>query len=162
MDNLNVTTTYEVARGLLARVGKMTLNLIVDSGAECSLMASETYDKINKKYVKNFVSNTTDRKVRSVSGGTLIIKGDADVQIKIGKERIWTRFTLIENMPRPYSLLGMNFLTDTGARIDFRSRTLAVGQSVVLLKSKDDIKAGDPTVLLTTSHRYVIPPTLLE
>ena len=135
-------------------VGTEHILALVDSGADLSIVSA----KVLKKIKPHLVKKQTDSKqtlLRSVTGDTLIVLGLVQIHLSFGNQKFWHHFHVIENTTKKM-ILESDFLFETGATIDLRGRTLALGSEVVLLKDKS-YPQGD-CMIVNTVDKVVLNP----
>ena len=98
-------------------------------------------------YIKSFRQGS-NLLMKSVTGHALEMKGQAKLQFYIGNELISHEFCVVSNATKPM-ILGSDFFIGTGAKIDLKNKTLALGENVVILRDNLEYlrdKLGVPNV----------------
>ena len=98
---------------------------MIDTGAEVSLVSEKVIEKINPK------PKLSRRKValQSVSGGALFVKGNTDLEFKVGFFFFHT-FQVVRGLNRNF-ILGTDWMSKNGVRIYFDLQKLRVGNLYV-------------------------------
>ena len=93
--------------------------------------------------------------LRSVTDDTLNVLGLVQIHLSFGNQKFWHCFHVIENTTKKM-ILGSDFFIETGATIDLRGRTLALGSEVVLLKDKS--YPQEDCMIVNTVDKVVLNP----
>jgi hypothetical protein len=122
---------------------------IVDSGADTTLISKKLVNKLNINYKTDNQKNT---RFLSASGGELNTVGHCIIDIMIGKIKIRQLCTVIENLSTNI-LLGTDLLTNYGATINFKDKTMSIGKNTVNIHTAGSLSNH----CLTAKSNIMIP-----
>ena len=106
------------------RVGKISQSAMVDSGAQISCMSEEIFRKSGLS--EQFELQKPDLEyVLGVSGTPVKVKGTVVLPIAISKLEVQQKFYIFEKFRQPI-ILGVDFLIDQRAKVNFEDFTLEV------------------------------------
>ena len=141
------------------RVGKVSQSAMVDSGAQISCMSEEIFRKCGLS--EQFELQKPDLEyVLGVSGTPVKVKGTAVLPIVISKLEVQQKFYIFEKFRQPI-ILGVDFLIDQRAKVNFENFTLEVQgglttakmfanpQKLALARSVNKISIPPKTVVVT-------------
>ena len=126
--------------------------LLVDSGADSSLIDKSIFQKIPKHLISNRTFHSVS--IRGISGSTLENVGQATISTRIGHNHFPISFHIVEGLGKA-GLLGSDFFHSVGATIDFAQQTLCIGNDIILLTPK---KQAHGLSLVRTTQKIVLPP----
>ena len=132
--------------------GKQKLYALVDSGADISIISATTFRKFASKLVLNKCAS--DVNIKGATGHKLRALSKVQLKFKLGKTHFVHEFHVVENFKRSV-LLGIDFLIENKATLDFGKRSLAIGGQVVLLKDK---RVDTDCALVHVHGRQVLQP----
>ena len=127
---------------------------LVDSGADISLISRQAFDKIPQKYVFQF-SRKGCTPLQSVSGHRLKNFGTAVLPVEMSKFCKTFRFQIVEGL-KNHCILGNDFLSHFGAKLDFGKKTLNIHNNVIPLRPQQ-LTCQSVTSLVRTSEKTTIP-----
>ena len=133
-------------------VGKSRVHALLDTGADVSLVSSKLLEKVRSFISKNSI-HPSKLEVRGVTGQSLKIKGEVELPVRLKSRTLPHTFVIVETLAHPM-LLGSDFLSTFGAKLDFSQRTLAIGNEVVLLREKPSYN-DDCDIALVKSQKTV-------
>ena len=126
----------------------------MDTGADVSLISREAFDKISKKHVYKF-SKKDCTPLQSVSGHKLKNFGTVVLPVEISKFCRTYKFQIVEGL-RNQCILGNDFLSRFGAKLDFGKKTLNIHNSVIPLRPQH-LNCQSVTSLVRTTQKTTIP-----
>ena len=136
--------------------GKKRLFALVDSGADISLITSHVLKSLPRDCVTTI--RDTSIHVSGVTGKSLSILGAVKLNFSIGKSSLSHVFYVVKEMTKP-AILGADFLSAVGAKLDYGGKTLAIGKTVVLLKDKALLRyESDECMLVRAKKASKVPP----
>ena len=127
---------------------------LVDSGADVSVISETSFKRIKAAHILSFAS-TFDLSLKGVTGHGLQIVGKAKLKFQIGEQSLIHEFYVVNNSTKQM-ILGSDFFISSGAKIDLRNKTLALGDQIIVLRDKLGVPV-DCAVVYTAS-RVVLPP----
>ena len=132
-------------------IGKNKTHALLDTGADVSLVSSKLLERIRNCISRNSIC-PSKLEVRGVTGQSLRIKGEVELPVRLKSCTLAHTFFIVETLGHPM-LLGSDFLSTFGAKLDFGQRTLAIGNEVVLLSDKP--RNDDCDIALARSRKTV-------
>ena len=131
--------------GILANYGNFSLCALVDTGAQVSLIGEDTFHKIKTGH--EIIENNPSERLRGIVGKATNCIGIVHLNITVGQKELTSfPFAIVKQNCIPHCLLlGVNFISGHGFRIDFtRSKfwTSSDGGEVIdssLLSCMDDL-----------------------
>ena len=103
-------------------IGKNKSHALLDTGADVSLVSSKLLKRVRNCISRNPIC-PSKLEVRGVTGQSLRIKGEVELPVRL-KSR---------TLAHTFFIVGSDFLSTFGAKLDFGQRTLAIRNEVVLL-----------------------------
>ena len=132
-------------------IGKLSVNLLVDTGSATSLLSVETFKKIKGA---DSILRPTDARLSTASGKPMDVSGEADIHLRIGGI-VYPRTVVIADLGEMEGILGLDFLEDNQALIDVAAGYIQTAEGQVILHRGD---LGD-RVSLCIAKDVVVPPT---
>ena len=127
---------------------------LVDTGADISLISREAFDKISKKHVLRF-SRKDCTPLQSVSGHKLKNVGTAVLPVEISKFCRTFKFQIVDGL-KNHCIIGNDFLSHFGAKLDFGKKTLNIHNNVIPLRPQH-LTCQSVTSLVRLSKKTTIP-----
>ena len=87
-------------------IGKLSVNLLVDTGSAMSLLSVETFKKIKGA---DSSLRPTDARLSIASGKPMDVSGEADIRLRIGGI-VYPRTVVIADLGGMEGILGLDFL----------------------------------------------------
>ena len=106
---------------------------MIDTGADKSLISSESYSQIKSKFCLE--KKPFRLRLKGVTGHCLKTSHSAVLRFRIGKLVLKHEFIIVEGLHHDI-IVGVDFLTKQKARLDFDKRTMSIGKHVTVLKSR--------------------------
>ena len=125
---------------------------MIDTGADKSLISSESYSQIKSKFCLE--KKPFRLRLKGVTGHCLKASHSAVLRFRIGKLVLKHEFIIVEGLHHDI-IVGVDFLTKQKARLDFDKRTMSIGKHVTVLKSKN--KTLEISVARTKQKGYLEP-----
>ena len=114
------------------RIGKISQSAMVDSGAQISCMSAEIFKKSGLS--EHFKLETPDIEyVLGVSGTRVKVLDTTVLPLTICKLEVQQKFYIFEKFRQPV-ILGIDFLTNQHAKVDFENYTLEVQGGMTVAK----------------------------
>lgn len=110
------------------RIGDYLMPLVIDTGAEVSIISRDVIDRIACRM------DMTSAVLNSASGHNITAVGETELELIIGDQRFLHEFVVVlQSRPACLGLLGTDFLRKMGANVDVgRGRMILNGVSVKL------------------------------
>jgi hypothetical protein len=135
-------------------IGGRKVHALVDSGADISILSKSMFDKISRKNVFDFYNGDKCTELVSVTGHALTNIGIAKLLVRIDSFCEPFLFQIIDGMKNDV-LLGNDFLSMYGVKLDFENKTLRVRKVMVMLKpQRSQYNVG---TLVRAENRVLIP-----
>ena len=131
-------------------IGKLSVNLLVDTGSATSLLSVETFKKIKGA---DSSLRPTDARLSTASGKPMDVSGEAEIRLRIGGI-VYPRMVVIADLGEMEGILGLDFLEDNQAVVDVAAGYIQTAEGQVILHSGD---LGD-RVSLCIARDVVVPP----
>ena len=128
---------------LSIRIGSTDLEMLVDTGAQVSMMSKKVYDEIAGVYRSPLLS--MERKVAAANGGLIKVYGRLETEICVDRALYQCEF-LVAEMGQLTGLLGMDFLKKHKATLMCSSGVLRLGGSDVLCREGPEGLGGRAVV----------------
>ena len=135
------------------QIGNLTVSMLVDTGADLSLIDKSVVKKIPNKYV---VMNSYDNssKVKWGGGQQLKITGKIVLRCKLGNKLYPVTFSVADKLGRS-GIVGSDFLEGMGANIDYENQVLTLtDHNAILLTPKG---AVNNYALVRLARRTTVP-----
>ena len=110
------------------KIGHVRLNFLIDTGSSISVISEKTFGKICQD---STVLYDTDRKVHTANGSLLKLKGACTLQMQLD-HIIFSQEFIVANIAEP-GILGMSFLDQVEADINFTKKTLKTNKGKITL-----------------------------
>ena len=146
--NTNVLRTHVGSWRLPIRIGDYKTEAPIDSGAHITLIRDDIVSRLSREYRKIRPTTTW---YTSVNGDQKKAIGELRAPVQVSTKRIWVDFVVVD-MKDPI-LLGMNFVFETKAIIDFGGGTLQIGRETIFL----EMEGRPKTARMTVRRSTVIP-----
>ena len=122
-----------------------TCRAMLDTGASINCIRRTWAQDLG---LSRYIHNTHVREVRDAQGKNMQIYGDLKVPVVIGDTELDVNCVVVEKLPLPV-ILGVPFLEQTNARLDYGDRTMILSDCIASLTS------------ITTTTRATVPLTPL-
>lgn len=155
MNEINVCSTD--AKVCDIDIGKLNTYALVDCGADLSLISENVLSKINKKFILPLPKR--DFHLVGVTGHSLQTRGYVKIKFNIGTKTLTHDFCVTRKMRHPI-ILGSDFFVHFGANLDFASKTMAIGNHVVVLKDRPDQTEIGVSLVKTTYRKIILPRSI--
>ena len=130
-------------------------NALVDTGADRSVISEKLFRSLEKKDILKLEKCHSE--VCGVTGHKLKMLGSVTLKFKIGRTDVHHKFFIICNIVKPL-ILGSDLLMnrkDLKVKIDCANKTLSIGNSTVILRSKQAYHSSN---LIQVIEKTVIKP----
>ena len=114
-------------------IGKLSVNLLVDTGSATSLLSVETFKKIK---AADSSLRPADARLSTTSGKPMDVSGEADIRLRIGGI-VYPRTVVIADLDGMEGILGLDFLEDNQALIDVAAGYIQTVEGQVILHRGD-------------------------
>ena len=131
-------------------IGKLSVNLLVDTGSATSLLSVETFKKIQGA---DSSLRPTDARLSTASGKPMDVSGEADIRLRIGGI-VYPRTVVVADLGGMEGIRGLDFLEDNQALFDVATGYIQTVEGQVILHRGD---LGD-RVSLCIARDIVVPP----
>ena len=111
--------------------GKFAVSALIDTGAEISLIRQDVFNKIPREYVLDHAQPTCS--LLGVTGHQLQVSEKALVKMRSGQRVVEQEVHVVENIAKQM-ILGIDFLENHKAKLDFEQKTLAIYKEVISLQ----------------------------
>ena len=120
------TSTHGTATAwfMAARLGCTDIDMLVDTGAQVSLLGKDMYDQISGVYRAPLVP--VERKIAAANGGLIKVHGKLEAELCVGRFLYPCEFLVAEMGPLK-GLLGMDFLKRHNAELTCATGELKLG-----------------------------------
>ena len=136
-----------------AKIGERKTFTLVDSGADISILSKDAFNKIAPKHVSEF-STENCTPLQSVSGHELKNFGTAVLNVKMSRFSQPFRFQIIDGLKND-CLLGNDFLTEFGVKLDFGKKTMNIDDNIIPLRPQR-LTCKTTTGLIRVPHKVTI------
>ncbi|CAC5367719.1 unnamed protein product [Mytilus coruscus] len=121
-----------------AEINSTQCKLLVDTGSPVCVISSKLFNTMD---VDKTELQKTDTALYTADGTKLVVKGQVNVQVKLGTE-IFKQNVIVANIEELAGILGMDYLETQDVEIQIGKRVLKIkGKNVPLEKSKSSICA---------------------
>ena len=141
------------------RIGKMTIDALLDSGADMSCLQGKWAKKLeNEKYVVKWDrSKNAHRPCQSANGQQMKTLGMLLLKFKMGNGEFEHNFLVVEGLTQE-CLFGTDFMTKFGITMDFNKRTANVQGIILKLGYKGRKPRGEICYLTLLRRDLIIKP----
>jgi transposase InsO family protein len=135
-------------------IGKITAEALVDSGSQVNGLSLDTYRKsgLQNKYP---LQNSVIKVIEGVSGETAEVLGAITLPINLGGITTSTEFLVLQKLNYA-AILGLEFLQNNNATLDFQNRVLSLQHGVTKVQL-NNVRVQQPQYA-TTMNNIRIPP----
>ena len=129
LPNKKKTSTY-----INVKINDNTIKTVADSGSGTTLLSNRLL-KLLDGYK---LSKVTDfRKFEAANGSGLEVEGTCEVDMSIGSHKLTVNCTVVNNLSVDL-ILGTDLFVSHGAILNFREKTLAIGDTVVKIFTEEE------------------------
>lgn len=137
---------------VLGIINKQKVNMLADSGADCSVISYAVY---RQSKIKNQIRHT-NVDLRTVTGRGIKVLGQVDIQFTLGNKDFNNTFLVAGDMEQ-HMILGTDFLHKFGVKLCFRTRTLQIGNWKHEMTEERQIKS-----LVRARHNVMLGPRTIN
>ena len=134
-------------------LGNRKAYTLVDTGADISIVSQEFFDKISSKHVSDF--SKTCSPLQSVTGHKLKNFGTATLPVEVSKFCRKFKFQIVKGLKHA-CILGNDFLSEFGVKLDFGKKTMNIHSNVIPLRPQH-LKCQSITSLVRLPEKTTIP-----
>ena len=120
---------------LKGRTNEVETNFTLDTGSATTILREDTWWRVNAAGNLK-LSPCRNKRLVSVTGDRLCTLGQADVGVQLG-DQVFPQTAIIVRGLTTEAILGIDFLTRNGAKIDLAGQSLLINEQRVVLHSSE-------------------------
>ena len=146
------------AKSCYINVGRRRIEALVDTGADTSLIDKSIADLLPTGKCHSIGGRVPN--LHGVTGHSLSVTGRCTIQFMLGSRSLSHDFVVVKNLSREI-ILGVDFLERFGVKLDYSQKTMAIENSMVLLKDKSVFRPEQvySTIVRAKQRQELLPHT---